>query len=126
MGLWTARDRTVVAKTEQYLDRSVGPNGSYCEELELLLCPEDAELDLRYLLMSARRKKGGGICERVVYRHGAILFIVRECSGFIPRNFSTTWMLMSRTENRQTEREKVEVREKGRRQSKDTTNAQNM
>ena len=26
-------------------------------------------------------------CERVVYRHGAILIIVRECSGFIPRRF---------------------------------------
>ena len=26
-------------------------------------------------------------CERVVYRHGAILHIVRECSGFNPRRF---------------------------------------
>ena len=24
-------------------------------------------------------------CQRMVYRHGAILLIVRECSGFNPR-----------------------------------------
>ena len=27
------------------------------------------------------------VCERVVYRHGAILLIVRECSGLFPRRF---------------------------------------
>ena len=52
--LWTARDRTDIAKMEQYLNESdilkveVG-------ELELLLGPG---VDLRFLLLSAKRKNG--------------------------------------------------------------------
>ena len=44
-------------------------------------------------------------CERDVYRHGAILLIVRE-QWFYSLAISTTWKLMSRTENRWTVREK--------------------
>ena len=38
-------------------------------------------------------------CERVVYRHGAILLIVRECSGFMPRRFRPhgSWWAGQRT-----------------------------
>ena len=34
---------------------------------------------------SQRSAKGERNCERMVYRHGAILLNVRECSGFNPR-----------------------------------------
>ena len=58
---WHARDREIIAKMEQYL------NDSDCvkleiEELELLLGPEDSEVDLRHILMIVSRR-GGRICE---------------------------------------------------------------
>ena len=58
---WNARERTVIAKMEQYL------NESDCmkleiEELELLLGPEDSEVNLRYILRNASRR-GGRIFE---------------------------------------------------------------
>ena len=43
---WTARDRTVIAKMEQYLNESDNMKEEI-EELELLLGPEDSEVDLR-------------------------------------------------------------------------------
>ena len=53
--LWSARERSVVARMEQYL------NASDCmkleiDELELLLCPEDSEVNLRHLLRNASRR----------------------------------------------------------------------
>ena len=39
-------------------------------------------------------------CVRVVHRHGAILLIVRECSGFYSSADSTLWKLRCRTENK--------------------------
>ena len=59
---WTARDRVVVVRMEQYLDRSESLKVEV-EELELLLGPEDSEVDLMYILMNARRKKGRRIFE---------------------------------------------------------------
>ena len=52
---WSARERTVVARMEKYL------NDSDCmkleiEELELLLGPEDSEFNLRYILTHACRR----------------------------------------------------------------------
>ena len=54
---WNARDRTVIAKMEQYL------NDSDCikleiEELELPLGPEDSELNLRHILRNVSRRSG--------------------------------------------------------------------
>ena len=58
---WNARDRTVIAKLEKYL------NESDClkleiEELELLLGPEDSEVHLRHILRNGSRR-GGRIFE---------------------------------------------------------------
>ena len=54
---WTARDRTTVAKMEQYLNESDNMKVEI-GELELLLGPEDSEVDLVKKLMNANRKKG--------------------------------------------------------------------
>ena len=58
---WSARKRTVIARMET--DR----NKNNClkldiEELELLMGPQDSEVDLRYLLMNAS-KRSSRICE---------------------------------------------------------------
>ena len=45
-------------------------------------------------------------CEGIVYRHGAILLIVRECSGFYPSAVPTLWKLVCMTENTKTMKEK--------------------
>ena len=55
------------------------------------------DLDLLEMLWSRTRTDitqlrevlhlGPCLCERVVYRNGALLLIVRECSGLIPRRF---------------------------------------
>ena len=54
---WNARDRTFIAQMEQYL------NESDCmklemKELELLLGPEDSEVNLRRILRNASRRGG--------------------------------------------------------------------
>ena len=54
---WTARERSVIANMEQYL------NESDCmkleiEALELPLGPEDSEFNLRYILRNASRRDG--------------------------------------------------------------------
>ena len=59
---WTARDRTVITKMEQYLKESDNMKVEV-EDLELLLGPEDSEVDIRYILMNARRKKGRRISQ---------------------------------------------------------------
>ena len=55
-------DRTVIAKMEQYLNESDNMKVEI-EELELLLGPEDSEVDLRSILMNAKRKKDRRIFE---------------------------------------------------------------
>ena len=59
---WSARDRTVIARMEQYLNENDNIRVEI-EELEFLLGPEDSEVDLRQILRYARRKKGGRIFE---------------------------------------------------------------
>ena len=59
---WTARDRTVIARMEQYLNEKDHMKVEI-EELLLLLGPEDSEVDLRQILRYARRKKGGRISD---------------------------------------------------------------
>ena len=49
---WTVRDRRIIAKMEQYLNDS-GNVKVEIEELELLLGPEDLQVDLRYILMNS-------------------------------------------------------------------------
>ena len=53
---WTARDRTVIARMEQYLNENDNMRVEI-EELEFLLCPEDSEVDLRQILRYARRRR---------------------------------------------------------------------
>ena len=50
---WTARDRTIIAKMEQYLNES-GMMKVEIEEFELLLGPEDSEVELMIILMNAQ------------------------------------------------------------------------
>ena len=54
---WMARDRTVIATVEQNRNESDNMKVEI-EELELLLGPEDSEVDLRFVVMNAKRKKG--------------------------------------------------------------------
>ena len=57
---WTARDRTVIMKMEQYLNDNMRVE---IEELEFLLGPEDSGVDLRQILRYVRRKKDGRVFE---------------------------------------------------------------
>ena len=59
----TARDKTVLAKVEQYLNES-GNVKVEIEESELE--PEDSEVDLRFMVMNARRTKGSQASARRV------------------------------------------------------------
>ena len=54
--IWSARDRTVVARTKQYLEESKSKKVEF-EELESLLGPEDSDVDFRRILEEARNKK---------------------------------------------------------------------
>ena len=59
---WTARDREVIARIEHHLNESDSMKVEV-EELELLLGPEDSEVDLRHILMCLKKKKGRKIFE---------------------------------------------------------------
>ena len=52
---WSARERTVIARMEKYLNESDCMNLEI-EELELLLGPEESEGNLRYILTNASRR----------------------------------------------------------------------
>ena len=54
---WSARERTVTARLENYLNKEDCLKFDI-EELELLTGPEDSEVNLRYLLMKASRRSG--------------------------------------------------------------------
>ena len=60
--IWSARDRTVIARTEQYLEESKSLKVEV-EELESLLGPADSDVDFRRILEEARNKKGCAIFE---------------------------------------------------------------
>ena len=51
---WSARERTVVARMENYLNKKDCLKLDI-EELELLMGPEDSEVNVRYVLMNASR-----------------------------------------------------------------------
>ena len=60
--MWSARERTIIARTKQYLEDSHGIKVEV-EELETLLGPDDLDLDFRRILEEARDEKGCGIFE---------------------------------------------------------------
>ena len=53
---WNARDRTVIARMEQYLEKSDSMKAQV-EELESLLGPEDSDVDFRRILEEARNRR---------------------------------------------------------------------
>ena len=78
---WTARDRTMIAKMEQYLNESDNMKVEI-EELELLLGPEDSEVDSRYMLMNARRKKRDAGCFKSSGRRVRVIsWLSPRCDG---------------------------------------------
>ena len=54
---WSARERTVLARTTQYLEESYSVKLEV-EELEDLLRPDDVDVDFRRILKEARNEKG--------------------------------------------------------------------
>ena len=60
--IWSARDRTGIARTKQYLEESKRLNVEV-EELESLLGPDDSDVDFRRILEEAREEKGCAIFE---------------------------------------------------------------
>ena len=59
---WSACDRTVIARTEQYLEESKSLKLEDVE-LESLLGPDDSDVDFRRILEEARDKKGCAVFE---------------------------------------------------------------
>ena len=53
---WSARDRTVIARTKQYLEESKSLKVEI-EELGSLLGPDDTDVDFRRILQEARDKQ---------------------------------------------------------------------
>ena len=60
--IWSARDRTVIARTKQYLEENESLKVKV-EELESLLGPDDLDVDFRRILNEAKNKKGRTIFE---------------------------------------------------------------
>ena len=60
--MWSARDRTIIAKTKQYLEESESLKVEI-EELESLLGPDDTDVDFRRILEEARGEKSSAIFE---------------------------------------------------------------
>ena len=54
---WNARERTIIARTKQFLERSRSVKVQV-EVLEALLGPEDVDVDLRRILKEARDEQG--------------------------------------------------------------------
>ena len=84
---WTARDR-VIARRE-HLDRSESQKVGV-EELELLLGPEDPQLDLRFILVNARRKKGRRIFEILSSKGPRVLGSQQSAMGRAPKDAGDT------------------------------------
>ena len=54
--IWSARDRTVIARTKQYLEESKSLKVEV-EDVESLLGPDDSDEDFRRILEEVRDKK---------------------------------------------------------------------
>ena len=61
--IWSARDRTVIATTKQYLEESESFKKVEVEELESLLGPDDSDVDFRRILEEATDENGCAIFE---------------------------------------------------------------
>ena len=59
---WSARERTINARTKQYLEESYSVKVEV-EELEDLLGPEDVDVDFRRIMKEARDERGRKIFE---------------------------------------------------------------
>ena len=59
---WSARERTIIARTKQYLERSYSVKVEV-EELEDLLGPEDVNVDFKRILKEARDERGRNVFE---------------------------------------------------------------
>ena len=55
--MWSAKERTIIARTKQYLEESYSVKVE-AEELEELLGPDDVDVDARRILKEARDAKG--------------------------------------------------------------------
>ena len=74
---WNARERTIIARIKQYLERSFSVKVRV-EELEGLLAPEDVDVDLRRILKEARDERGRNIFE--TFGSDDMSFLVAEWS----------------------------------------------
>ena len=74
---WDARERTMIARTRQYLERSYSAKVRV-EELEGLLGPEDVDVDFRRILKEARDERGSTIFE--TFSSNDMSFLVAEWS----------------------------------------------
>ena len=74
---WNARERTMIARTKQYLERSFSVEVRV-EALETLLGPEDVDVDLRRILKEARDEQGRRIFE--TFGSNDMSFLVAEWS----------------------------------------------
>ena len=72
-----ARERTIIARTRQYLERSYSVKAQV-EELEALLGPEDVDVDLRRSLREARDEQGRRIFE--TFSSNDMSFLVADWS----------------------------------------------
>ena len=74
---WNARQRTIIARIKQYLERSFSEQVQV-EALEALLGPEDVDVDLRRILKEARDEQGRKIFE--TFSSNDMSFLVADWS----------------------------------------------
>ena len=55
--MWSAKERTTIARMKQYLERSYNVKVEV-EEMEDLLRPDDVDVDFRRILKEAEMKEG--------------------------------------------------------------------
>ena len=75
---WNARERPIIARTKQFLERSRSVKVQV-EALEALLCPEDVDVDLRRILKEARDEQGRKIFE--TFSSNDMSFLVADFSN---------------------------------------------
>ena len=89
--MWSARDRTINAKTKQYLEerKSLKVN---IEELESLLGPDDTDVDFRRILEEARDKKGCAVFDTFSSDGPSEFLVVSGTQGDKhPRRLDAPW-----------------------------------
>ena len=75
---WSARERTIIARTKQYMEESYSVKVEV-GELEDMLGPEDVLVDFRRIMKEARDERGRNIFE-TFSSDGPSDFLVAECS----------------------------------------------